>query len=470
MHVALRGTHYAWGMRTFARVALVVLCALAPWIACGGADRAAGNGPDAPVVEGGADSAPAPVIPDGAPTTDTGADASRLSPSYVFKDVNHVLGTGQSLSLGIKGEPLLSSTQPYANRMFQTRLVAGGVDLTAFVPLVEGGWGLEVETLSSGFANLVTKMAREELLASAPIGQRSHDLLVSLHGVEGTPYAGLAKGTEPYAIGIAQVRAGLAIAKASNQSYVVRAVTNVHGETDHVNQSTTYAADLQTWQADVEADVKAITSQAEPVPMFVSQISSWTHYNWATSRIPSDVLAAHDARPGRIVVVGPKYHLPYADGVHLTNEGYRQLGEEYAKAYRRVVLEGKPWEPLRPRSVTRAGAVVTVAFHVPSPPLVLDTTRVTDPGANGFEFADDGPATPAITSVVLAGPETVRITLAAAPTAGGRRLRYAFTGIAGVAAGPTTGPRGNLRDSDGTVSRQGGRLYDWCVHFDVPVP
>jgi hypothetical protein len=71
--------------------------------------------------------------------------------------------------------------------------------------------------------------------------------------------------------------------------------------------------------------------------------------------------------------------------------------------------------------------------------------------------------------VALSGPDTVVITLSATPGANGH-LRYAFTGISGALGGPTTGPRGNLRDSDATPSRDGFKLYNWCVHFDMPAP
>jgi hypothetical protein len=146
------------------------------------------------------------------------------------------------------------------------------------------------------------------------------------------------------------------------------------------------------------------------------------------------------------------------------------MGEDYAKAYRKVILEGKPWEPVRPISVNRAGAVITVKFTVPAPPLVLDDKLVSDPGDNGFEFMQDGAVVPSISKVAITAPDTVAITLADVPTGANQRIQYAFTGTVGAHAGPTTGPRGNLRDSDPTVSRNGYPLYNWCVHFDEPVP
>ncbi|HEY8076440.1 MAG TPA: hypothetical protein VIF62_20085, partial [Labilithrix sp.] len=103
------------------------------------------------------------------------------------------------------------------------------------------------------------------------------------------------------------------------------------------------------------------------------------------------------------------------------------------------------------------------------PPIVIDTVHVTDPGDYGFEYVDDGgPAK--IANVVVSAPDTVTITLAQEPTAAHGRLRYAFTGVLHAKGGPTTGARGNLRDSDATPSRNGDPLWNWCVHFDEPIP
>jgi hypothetical protein len=399
-----------------------------------------------------------------------GSGGSGAQPlDLVYYDVNQVLATGQSLSVGAMGVPVLTVEQPYDNMMF-----SGGVgavaNLTAFAPLIEGV-DPAVETMSSAFANFVTEMARDEVLVNQPPGERTHDLLVTLHGVGGTAYAGLAKGTQPYANGMAQLAAAATLTSGQTQSHVVRAVTTVHGESDHIAGNTSYEANLVEWQADYEADVQAVTHQTERVPLLQTQMSSWTAYGQAQSLIPSAQLSASENNLDSILLVGPKYAVAYAaDGVHLTNEGYRHMGEYYAKAYRRAVLEGHAWRPLAPISISRDGAVITVAFYVPAPPLVLDTTLVSDPGSYGFEYFDDSGAPPAITAVALASDETLTVTLQSVPTGGAQRLRYAFTGIPGAAAGATTGPRGNLRDSDGTVSPHGYPLYNWCVHFDKPIP
>lgn len=423
-----------------------------------------------------------PSISVPAPAT-TGPSSPEESPPvattripYQAYDINHVLATGQSLAVGVSGAPPTTLTQPFKNLMFNTGVMAGGEDLTSFEPLVEGdnipGSKVHVETMGASFANLASQLAHANGI--------THDILLSNHASGAKSYWQLKKGTKYYANGMAQVTAALAIAKQLGKSYVVRAVTNVHGESDHADKSTRYAEDLLEWQSDYEKDVQALTGQTEPVPMFETQISSWTKMmgGTETSAIPMAQLAAHIASqskrpPGSgVILVGPKYHLPYSsDGVHLTMEGYRQMGEDYAKAYKRVVIDGERWEPLRPSAVTRDGAVITLKLLVPAPPLVLDTTLVTDPGSFGFEYFDaSGTAIPKIVRVELAGPDTVTITLEREPTGENRRIRYAYTAARRLKAGPTTGPRGNLRDSDATKSRSGKHLYNWCIHFDEAVP
>lgn len=382
-------------------------------------------------------------------------------------DINQILSTGQSLSVGHDGGSALSLTQPYQNVMFPEGVIPGGSPTPRFVPLVEGQAtnpaSPDVETMSSGLANLITKMALDM--------NQQHVVLMSVHGVSGYSYDQLKKGTPPYANGMAQATAGHQAAAALGKNHVVRAVTVVHGETDDLNLNANYQANIRQWQADYENDVKAITGQSEPVPMIHSQLSSFAKEN-LTSAVAMAQLAEHVASNGKTVLIGPKYQLEYAtDGQHLTDDAYRRMGEEYAKVYKKIVLEGQHWDPLRPDTVTRSGNVITAKFIVPVPPIQLDTNTISNPGAFGFEFYEDGETPPQITNVSVTGSDTVQITLATAPNGSNQRLRYAYTaqGV-GAYAGPLNGPRGNLRDSDPTESRYGGNpLWNWCVHFDQAI-
>lgn len=443
-----------------------------------------------------------PLTPQGKPPNDPDAGEPPPVP-YQHFDVNHVLSTGQSNAVANDGVPVLSTTQPYTNLMFDTGVIpASGCDgdgctayrkPTSFVPLVEGAifFG-PVETMSAGLANEVAKLAKEKYLVGKPLAK--HDMLVSLHGRSGNSYWCLRKGgcdwwpgrnyVKPFDDAMMEVADGMSLATAAGKTYVVRAVTAVHGEHDHYAYSNNashfplpgtdgksiihdYGEGLEEWQRDYEDGVKAITGQSTPVPLFLQQYSHWN--DLPTTKIAYQQLAAHVRSKGKVIVVGPTYVLPYSsDCLHFTNHGERHLGEYFAKAYARVVLEGKRWEPLRPIAITLQGSVVTVKFHVPKPPLVLDTQQVSNPGNYGFEFTDDSGVPPAIASVALVGPDTVKVMLASMPTGTHKRLRYAYT-FHGC-AGSGTIARGNLRDSDDTASQYGYDLSNWSVHFDESIP
>ncbi len=442
--------------------------------------------------------------------SDAGVDAG--SP-YVPFDINHVLITGQSNAVSNSGTPVLSTTQPYTNVMFDTGVMpmkgCNGNGCTqydapaALLPLVEGDkfFNYAVETAAAGLAN------QASFLATTKYALAGHDVLVSNHGRSGNTYwclrkpvAAIANTTNtvcnykngylaPFSQGMMEVQSGKDLAAAAGKSYAVRAVATIHGESDDYSYASggwefpldghdgtnaaiaDYADALLEWQNDYETSIQAITGQTVPVPLFVSQISGWNHGPY--SKVAQNQLDAHVKAPGKVVLIGPSYHLALNQGdcLHFTNAGERRLGEYFAKVYAHVVFAGKTWEPLRPKSVTRTNEVITVQFHVPKPPLVIDEALVAAAANEGFRYVDaSGAAAPAITGVAITGPDTVQITLASAPTGANKRLYYAMNQVKNTCIGTPSGARGNLRDSDDTPSRTGTPLYNWAVHFDVAVP
>lgn len=482
------------------------------------------------------------------------------------RPLNHVLIIGQSLAVGVGGAELLSTNQPFPNKMFIGQRQDGNQplfplepeDLSEFVPLVERadldqGTG---ETIASGFANSITFR----------LGPGQHDLLVSNGGRSASGYEQLKRGTVPYSRGTNQIAAARALAQALG--YRFQAIFAVHGEGDSINPQ--YDLNIREWQSDFAEDVRVQSGQLTDTPMFHSQISCWGGVGLS----PYLTLAEHEANPTKTVLVGPKYFLPYSDGLHLNSVGYQWLGEYYAKAYHQHVVQGVPWSPLRPIDITRTNEFITVTFTGGVGGLAWDTNLVADaqrsfylpifgpsvfinvnptndiisfaethqlkigdalffngvvaPGGLEFEqgqryFVRSIPQTNAITiSTNLNGPDVdftstgtnvfaylplqvligpygfeyydydgggvpwrcateivsaeiistnqVRLRLSRVPTSNYKRLRYAYTATETALAGPTTGRRGNLRDSDPTPSLYGRTLYNWCVHFDKPVP
>lgn len=466
---------------------------------------------------------PADAAPDA--VVDSGGSTTGLDPNYRHFDINHILETGQSNAVANSSRPLLSTTQPYNNKMFDVGVMTGtncdgnGCQTvqtpTGLVPLVEGDTffaGSPVETMSAGLANAVTKVAREKYLVGN--ANASHDLLMSLHGRSGRTYWCLRKTScawlpgyqnpKPFTDGMNQVTKGKELAQAAGKTYVVRAVTAIHGESDHngyargrpefpldgtdgtVGKLRDYADALIEWQQDYDAGVKAITAQTISVPLLISGISGWNE-RVSMSVVANMQLAAHVRAPGKVVLVAPPYSLPFqGDCLHFTAASERRLGEYFAKAYRRIVLEGGVWEPLRPLAVTRNANVISIQYVVPKPPLVMDTNLVSAVANNGFTYVDSA-GTPTITQVRIVSADTVEITLASTPTGANRKIRYAQNQNASTCVGPFLGARGNLRDSDTTPTmwatdtsinaggpfndeRYRAPLYNWGVMFEMDVP
>lgn len=452
---------------------------------------------------------------------DDGPPPGPVTPTYEDFDINHFLLTGQSNAVANGGDPPLTTAplDGYANLMFDTGVMpmkscdGNGCFAydppTSLVPLVGGDqfFGYAVETAAASIGYEASHLAKARYEFGARAGYPSkHDMLVSVHGRSGNTYWCLRKGfcaynqesgyLSPFAQAMSEVESAKALAAASSRSYVVRAVGAIHGESDHYayvfgtsefplpgtdgtpGKIKDYADALVEWQHDLDVSIKQITGQKQDIPLLISGLSGWTTVR--ESKLAQMQLDAHVRAPGKVIYVTPAYPMEVReDCLHFSNAGQRHLGEYFAKVYGRVILGGQAWEPVRPKSITRAGNVVTVVYYVPVPPLVIDTKLVSPAENDGFDFWDNGNRV-GITNVAITAPDTVTITLSNAPSGTNMRLTYAQNqpltetgGTAGcignglVYAG---GARGNLRDSDDTPSLFGNNLSNWGVNFEASVP
>lgn len=379
--------------------------------------------------------------------------------------LRHILSSGQSLSIGAVGSPPLSTTQPFNNRMLT-------IGKDTLVPLVEPATGASagVESMSSGMANQLRSLVGAEFRN-----------VVSLHGIGGTAYSGLKKGTSAYSNGQAQQVAAFDLSIAQGRPHIVQAVTIVHGETDEANgvSAAQYRDFLVEWQNDYQTDAQALTGQTGILPLFTCQMSSWMRYGRVRPNTALGQLMAAREHPGKIHLVAPKYIFDYSDQVHMKAYSYRRLGEYYGKVMKRVLVDRQPWMPLAPLSIVRGGKIITARFHVPVPPLRFDTTAVMPAPNHGFEFIDST-SSARINRVRISGPDTVTIELDREPTGANPTLGYALTGVLNTTAGRNvaTAPKGNLRDSDPTPAlyqdsnvpaTMGTTLPNWCMTFNDPV-
>ncbi|MGF7152523.1 hypothetical protein [Novosphingobium gossypii] len=382
-------------------------------------------------------------------------------------EISMIAGIGQSLSIGAKGgtpDPD-GIIDPSGHLMMFSGGIMPGADNTT-TPIPDSRLGPLVPLQAGAQERSVYPRAGNRLRQA--VGA-SKAILMGTFGVGGAAYGSLLKGTVPYSRLVrAMLRARL-LAWTGRLPVKMRGLICIHGEADREALKATYMAWLNVWRSDFQTDARAIWNDAGLIlPMFVSQVSSWTHYNIARSEVPLAQLQVALDSPALFFMVGPKYHLPYVDNQHLTGPGYAQHGEEIGRALAAVANGGTwdgSWSPLRAGSATRSGTTITVTTVGGVGNTVIDTGVVSDPGNFGVTYRDGSGAQVAVSGVTVSG-STIQFTIASA-VAG--VAEFGMRGIPGNGGGPTTGPRTCFRDSSTDTYADGTTMSKWMAHCEVPV-
>lgn len=345
--------------------------------------------------------------------------------------VRQIIVTGQSLALGRFGTGSAAAT---SNSLVENT-VRG---------LTWNGGSFSVEQITTGLQQPSVSLVHE--LAS----DNSEVWSINTHAQEGASYNEIKQGTAVYNDALDTVRAANAAALSCGVEYSVDALVVIHGEADRfITPYDDYVAFLDEWQCNYADDIQAITNQPNRPPMFICQTSQEQNANFGYAGINNSSQSQLDAHVlyNDIFLVGPKYPLETHDDIHPMNPEYYYLGEYFGCAIDSVVIDGIPWEPLRPVSVVRNGLDIDITYIVPVAPIQFDTALI--PAHPNFGFAIDDP-TAGISSVTITGPNTVRVTLDSLPTGGNPTVRYEWGG--------------NLRDSETKTSTLDGTLLpNWSV-------
>ncbi|MBE0441414.1 hypothetical protein EI164_04955 [Psychrobacter sp. FME13] len=365
-----------------------------------------------------------------------------------------VITTGQSLAQG-GANVAITTTAPYPDNAFKFTNSPIGSNSESVTPYIKPLAEAVRETISTGFAKKLLSVAIDRTL------------LMSGQAWGGKSYAQIKKGGESgvYEKIIKQAQYAANLDGGSN----VHAVFMIHGEQDGAEGNTSYDANLRELLNDYNADIKAVNGQTDNVVMLLCQVSSMSGYKTEATRstfvTPFLQLKATQDNDDMFLVC-PKYFFDYVDHAHINAEATRTLGEYYAKVYRQAVIEGKPWKPLQPNNITSVASTIVIDFDVPKPPLVIDTVKVLEGADNlhkGFVLKNSGAVT--ITDVAKTGDAQVTITLST-PVPTGAILTYAFDNGTYQKTGREQGARGNIRDSDNTLSAYTSQpLQNWCVTF-----
>jgi hypothetical protein len=402
--------------------------------------------------------------------------------------VMHLIGFGQSLIRGVRSSPIISTTQPYQNLMLASGIKVRPTDIGygpgSFLPAVEtqtlenGSTGeIEGESPMSGACNgLVRRIVAEGGLAEdwrflvSSCGRGARRIEELFPDMSNRDYNAL----------LQTVRDAKALCDSQGKTYSVWAFIWAQGENNYTdvgaaNNAFEYAV-LQTKLFDMLAkDVSRISMQ--PFRPYTLTYQVATHRKAGLDAMPIALAQWRVTKMfDHMIMSAPAYMFPTVtqDYTHLTNEASWLMGEYHSRAlYASMIKGASKWRPLEPVSVDWQPGYVDVKFHVPYGPLVLDTALCAQQVNQGFDIREaDAVVTDLITGVSVTAPDTLRLTLNRA-AASSAVLTYARGRIGDPArSGPSSGARGNLRDSHGTVdtvvSPLGNTfaLHNACVMFE----
>jgi hypothetical protein len=453
-----------------------------------GGGRAASGGTGNPAQGGSAGSAGS-----GAGSIGSGVDPGEAGKAPY--DWVGVVGTGQSLGVGWESTAIHTSPSAYGNLVLRDDgpdpkypIDDSGSPVWSAVPLMEPIRPQAAGYSGSGYPNNIW-------FSGSTYGESPHSGMadsVSLYcqarkttcitahtvvGIAGALLNTINKGTDSFNAAIHEAKVFKQLADTAGKTYGIGSIVLTHGEQDASNP--TYGASLYTFWSDYNSALKAVTGQSDDIVMLASQQSSSASNYGSSYGSAIQLWQLSVDHPEQIVVTGPKYQYgPY--GLHMSAESYARVGEKYGEVHDSIVNRKIAWRPLEPTGVTRAGAVLTIHFHVPNPPLVWDDTLAMPHQAahtawsqgRGLEVLDSSMNELEITSVDIQDDDVV-LTLAQDPGAGALTLGYAVTQDTQESnqGGTDLGPHGQLRDSDPfTGPSVDTTEYNYCVHFALAVP
>lgn len=404
-----------------------------------------------------------PILP--VDTTNTG--------NFAF-EVEHFISYGQSLSLGATSTPAISTAQRFNNLMFAGGVMTSHPDLasgyySALVPHVETNPANHIDGYNAGETPLAgaAEMVRERIEAMQLLRFTDHNYqaLSSAPGEGGQSLAQLSPGTTYFTQLQQNITNGYALAQAAGKTYGCRSVFWTQGEEDNSlgTSVATYKTNLTALLAAIDSHVKATNGQSQNVQLIFYQLQRVLGFG----PLVQQAFAELSLENANMHLATPMYMASYNDAVHVNSYWSKVLGAYYGLCHHRVVIMGEDWQPVRPVSATRQGAIAEVTFNVPMGRLTLDTTLVPAATNAGFQlFAADGVTPITINSVTVSQYNKVKI-VAATTIPANAKLRYAWENGDSV-CGPT-GHRGNLRDTQGDWIVFGGLnhpMHNWCIHFN----
>lgn len=383
------------------------------------------------------------------------------------KEYTHFLMYGQSLSVGAQSYPVLSTENIEGNYMLGDHIWINywNSSKSKLNPLI----GKLAKQNSSGVTNLYPFTKAGTITSECPLyGTVNHiqkkvggQFIATSCGTSGRSIEELSKESKTnnhYAADFkSTLTNGAKVAKDAGFSIACPVIFFMQGENNYEqkgnglesgSKSTAdrneYKQLMVTLKNNMQAEIVSSYGQTKK-PVFITYQAGCQYGKIRELPIGMAHLEASNENDD-IICAGPVYPMPDRGG-HLDPNGYRWFGEMLAKVYYKTQILGEKWKPLQPKRITRNSEnnQIRIQYHVPAPPLVLDTWTVTTKFKDyGFEVYKDG-TKQTIRKIEVEG-DCIVLTCSAGVdiSTGNVEIIYAGMGENTV----LTRGHGNVRDSD----------------------
>lgn len=382
--------------------------------------------------------------------------ANRYGGAYPYQ-VGYINNVGESLAEGSTGAAI-TTVQEYDNICWPARTSTGGVFLPSTT--ANGQYAARGENPMFG-----TQSGWKQTISHENgLSYQDNDfrLLACNNGYSGYKIAQLVKGTAPFTAMIAQATAlkshGVGTGETVGWLCNVLTIGANDGNPASLTPTATFKSETISLANDLDADVRAIiTTQTRPVITIINQVST---------RAPQLAVAQLECSQENplIFVSGPMYQYNYYDSLHINPTSERLIGALCGYVAKKVITDGRTWEPLQPVSHIQVGTSIYLRMNRNG--LTFDTSSIPPQYAYGFECLDAGGLS-VLQSVnpAIVGRDTLKFTFAnealASSVAKIRSAHNVSTGRTDSFAGGST----NLRASKAVMTFDLTPIYDWCVIF-----
>ena len=314
-------------------------------------------------------------------------------------------------------------------------------------------------------------------MAEALIPQLGKDTIICIfpggHGMN--VITGLMKPQKPYNKFIEEISYAYKNANDRGWEFYVPAICWMQGESDIVEYpNTDYKALFHQMYNNLNTDIKNITHQQDDIRMICYQTSTISkggryklnNYEAQEPRTPT-IQMEMILEDSLIWASGPTYPYHFVREVlHIDAIGQKSIGALAALSALKIIRHETPAIGLMPLDFMVSKNQIRIPFHVPCPPLCIDTIAVKKADHYGFNVIRKDNTD--IISNISINQDTVIINCKESPI--GCKIRYAVNGEY-MKGGCQSGPRGNLRDSQGNnktivISGKTYPLHNWCYMFD----